>query len=106
MEAFNNIAGYQFAPLADLKTRRAELLRLCKERQLKGTILLSPEGINLFLAGREADVGVLLKEIRSWPGFQNFQCKESPSTHQPFNRMLVRIKKEIIAFGIPGIDPS
>src|SRR5690348_1451953 len=70
MEAVVNIAAYKFAPLSDLKTLRARLLALCREWDLKGTILLSPEGINLFVAGAPAKLEVLMAELRSIPGLQ------------------------------------
>jgi RluA family pseudouridine synthase len=101
-----NISCYKFAPLTDLKSLRERLLSLCKERGLKGTILLSTEGINLFIAGPREDVDALVAEIRSVPGLEGLAPKYSESAHQPFNRMLVRIKKEIIAFGVEGIDPA
>jgi UPF0176 protein len=101
-----NIAAYQFAPLGELKALRVRLLARCREWGLKGTILLSPEGINLFVAGgREATVALLV-ELRRIPGFESLAAKCSESDHQPFTRMLVRIKKEIIAFGVEGIDPA
>lgn len=99
-----NIAGYKFAALDNLRERRAQLLLLC--HGLKGTILLSPEGINLFVAGSPEKIEALLGELRSWPGLEALEVKISESEDQPFNRMLVRIKKEIIAFGVPGIDPA
>jgi UPF0176 protein len=106
MKPILNIAAYQFLPLSDLKPLRARLQALCKTANLKGTILLSPEGINLFVAGATESIGELLAELRSWPGLQNLQPKVSETDHQPFRRMLVRLKKEIIAFGVEGIDPS
>jgi UPF0176 protein len=68
--------------------------------------LLSPEGINFFVAGRRANVEALLIEVRSIPGLADLTPKESASAEQPYNRMLVKIKKEIIAFGVAGIDPA
>ena len=106
MPAFHNIAAYKFAPLDHLKERRAHLLARCKEWNLKGTILLSTEGINLFVAGRPDSVQNLIAELRAIPGLADLPLKVSESEHQPFNRMLVRIKKEIIAFGVEGIDPG
>jgi RluA family pseudouridine synthase len=106
MSSVVNIAAYKFAPLDGLKDLRARLLALCKARHLRGTILLSTEGINLFVAGERDDVDALLAELRSLPGLEDLQAKISESERQPFNRMLVRIKKEIIAFGVPGIDPA
>ncbi len=106
MPNFHNIAAYKFVPLADLRMLRARILALCKGWELKGSILLSEEGINLFVAGVPEKIEMLLKELRTIPGLAEFQVKISESEHQPFNRMLVRIKKEIIAFGVEGIDPA
>jgi RluA family pseudouridine synthase len=106
MPAITNIAAYQFAPLADLKPLRERLLSQCKAWRLRGTILLSTEGINLFVAGEQDSIDRLVQEICSIPGLEQLAPKYSTTDHQPFNRMLVRIKKEIIAFGVPGIEPA
>src|SRR5262245_41773653 len=106
MPKFSNIAAYKFAPLSDLRSHRARLLALCKSWELKGTILLSTEGINLFVAGAPEKIELLLAELRSIAGLADLNPKVSESDHQPFNRMLVRIKKEIIAFGVDGIEPG
>jgi RluA family pseudouridine synthase len=101
-----NIAAYRFLPLTDLRALRDRLERQCKEWELKGTILVSPEGINLFVAGTPDKIEQLLALLRSIPGLETLQAKVSETDHQPFRRMLVRIKKEIIAFGVEGIDPA
>jgi UPF0176 protein len=101
-----NIAAYKFLPLADLRALRSRLQALCKDADLKGTILLSPEGINLFVAGQAQGIEGLLTHLRGWPGLEDLQPKVSKTDHQPFRRMLVRLKKEIIAFGVDGIDPA
>lgn len=101
-----NIAGYQFVSLDRLAERRADLLRECRERFIKGTILLSSEGINLFLAGSRNAIDGFLEYLRGEEALRDFDVKESLSDRQPFNRILVRLKKEIIAFGIDGIDPQ
>ncbi len=106
MPAVVNIAAYQFTTLTDLAALRERLRAQCKAWNLKGTILLSGEGINLFVAGGQAEIDLLLTEIRSLSGLENFTPKVSVSDEQPFNRMLVRIKKEIIAFGVPEIEPA
>ncbi len=100
-----NIAAYQFAGLRGLSGLRDELRLLAKANQLRGTILLSPEGINVFVAGERAGVDLLLMRLRSIPGLENLPAKESYSRTRPFSRMLVKIKREIIAFGVDGIDP-
>ena len=106
MSTISNIAAYRFAPLGELRALRARLLEKCRAWGLKGTILLSGEGINLFVAGGTDEIGLLLAELRAIPGLEDLTPKVSVSEHQPFNRMLVRIKKEIIAFGVEGIQPE
>lgn len=101
-----NIAAYRFAQLGALPALRAELLALCRANQLRGTILLSAEGINLFIAGESTGVEALLTRLRLIPGLGQLEAKYSQTAHQPFRRMLVRLKREIIAFGVPGIDPA
>ena len=105
MSAITNIAAYKFASLTNLKPCRDRLLQVCKAWRLKGTILLSTEGINLFVAGGQDEIEQLLAELRSIPGLEGLQAKYSVSDHRPFHRMLVKIKREIIAFGVEGIDP-
>ena len=106
MPAFLNISVYKFTPLEGLPALRERLLTLCTGASLRGTILLSSEGINLFVAGTRDAVTVLLAELRGVAGLEDLAPKESESTEQPFNRMLVKIKREIIAFGVAGIDPA
>jgi UPF0176 protein len=106
MSEFLNIAGYKFAALDDLPFWREQLLLRAQELELRGTILLSGEGINLFVAGWSEKISSFLTEVRAMPGLADFTVKESLSAEQPFNRMLVKIKKEIIAFGVEGIDPA
>lgn len=106
MPVITNIAAYQFAKLTDLKPLRECLLAQCKAWKLKGTILLSPEGINLFVAGEKDSIEQLLATLRTLPGLEKLTPKYSESDHQPFTRMLVRLKKEIIAFGVEGINPA
>jgi RluA family pseudouridine synthase len=100
-----NVSAYKFVELDDLNERRSELLAKCREWNLKGTILLSREGINVFVAGFRDEIDCLIKFLESRPEYRWLPIKESISKHQPFNRMLVRIKKEIIAFGVDGIRP-
>ncbi len=101
-----NIAAYRFAPLQELQALRTELLAFCGAKHLRGTILLSTEGINLFVAGEADDIEFLMARLRAIPGLESLAAKYSYTATQPFRRMLVRIKREIIAFGVPGIDPA
>ncbi len=106
MAVITNISTYQFAELSDLKSLREKLRTQCDACGLKGTILLSTEGINMFVAGARADIDELVISLRAIPGLEKLTPKYSESEQQPFSRMLVRIKKEIIAFGVEGINPA
>ncbi|MFN5058048.1 MAG: rhodanese-related sulfurtransferase [Verrucomicrobiota bacterium] len=101
-----NLSCYKFAPLEGLEELRLRLQETTKAHGLKGTILLAPEGINFFLAGTRPQLAAILEVIRAVPGLADVVPKESPSSDQPFKRMLVKIKKEIIAFGVEGVDPA
>lgn len=100
-----NLASYCFARLQGLPKLRQQLLEQCRGWSLKGTILLAPEGINLFVAGEPSKLDALVEFLRQIAGLENLELKFSQSQRQPFSRMLVRLKKEIIAFGVEGIDP-
>ncbi|MCF7686794.1 MAG: sulfurtransferase [Cephaloticoccus sp.] len=106
MSAFINLSVYKFTPLDRLPELKARLLMLTTAAGLKGTILLSPEGINLFVAGTRESTDALMAALHAVPGLEDLTPKESFSAKQPYSRMLVKIKKEIIAFGVPGIDPA
>jgi len=103
-----NIGAYRFVslPEPELENLRQNLKTRCDERSFRGTILLSVEGINLNLVGRPDAI----REFQDWLAgdsrFEDLSWKESFSHHLPYNRMLVKIKAEIIAFGQDGIDPS
>ena len=100
-----NIAAYKFVAMANLEELRRELQSLTERLQLRGSILLSIEGVNLFVAGSRDGIDTLLDRVQQIPGIGHLDVKESLSSERPFNRMLVKIKKEIIAFDVPGIDP-
>ncbi len=106
MSDFVNLSVYKFTPLDGLPALRDRLREVTHAGHLRGTILLSTEGINLFVAGTRAGIDPLLATLRAVPGLVDLQPKESLSAEQPFNRMLVKIKKEIIAFGVAGVDPA
>ncbi|MFC7338311.1 sulfurtransferase [Haloferula chungangensis] len=106
MSAVTNISTYLFAPLSGLESLREELLASCKGWGLKGTILLSEEGINMFVAGEAESIDRLLEKLRAIPGLEGLTPKVSLSDDQPFNRMLVRVKKEIISFGVEAVRPA
>lgn len=106
MAAFRNISAYKFTPLEDLPALRARVLAAAERLHLKGTVLLSPEGINVFVAGRDEAIAEFVALLRTLPGLDDLVPKDSASQAQPFGHMRVKIKREIIAFGVPGIDPA
>jgi UPF0176 protein len=103
--AIVNIAAYKFVELDQLPQRREQIRELARKLDLKGTVLLSEEGINLFIAGTRATIDEFLAELRADSRLSDLPVKESLSERQPFTRMLVKIKHEIISFGVEGIDP-
>lgn len=106
MNTIVNIAAYKFVALDNLQPLRDRLRRLSLNTGLRGTILISTEGINLFLAGEREAIDRVLSEIRAVPQLSDLSVKESLTDYQPFNRMIVKIKREIIPVGIDGITPE
>jgi len=104
--AIVNIAAYKFITLDDCADMRPHYQARCRELQLKGTVLLSPEGINLFLAGGRAAIDDFLAWLRADARLADLAVKESLSETQPFNRMLVKLKREIITMNHPLIRPE
>lgn len=101
-----NIAAYRFVTLDRLEQRRSLLCDLTHRLGLKGTILLSTEGINLFLAGSREAVDEFLEHLRREDAFADLPVKESFSQVPPFGCMKVKLKREIIPLGIDGIAPA
>lgn len=104
--SIKNIAAYKFVPLDRLPERRKQLRILTKRLELSGTILLSTEGINLFLAGTPEEMDAFLDELRRDEAFADLEVKVSYSDSIPFRRMLVKLKREIISFEPQGITPT
>ena len=101
-----NVSAYLFVPLPDAAQLREPLLARCRALELRGTILLAAEGINLFLAGSPAAVRALLAHLREDPRLAPLEAKESWSQAVPFGRMLVKVKREIIRMDHPAIRPA
>ncbi len=105
-----NLAAYQFATIEATAEWRPLVTERCNALGLRGTILLAPEGINLFVAGTPEAARAFIDYIRHDPLFEgkfaNLQFKESLSEKQPFRRMLVKLKREIITMKKPAIRPE
>ena len=108
MEAMNNYlvaAFYHFADFPDFADRQAEILECARSNGIMGTILLAHEGINGTVAGSPEGIHAVLKFIRSDPRFFSLEHKESWASENPFYRMKVRLKKEIVTLGVEGVSP-
>ena len=106
MNPILNISAYLFTPLAAPEVWRERCRDQADARQLKGTILLAPEGINLFLAGPEAPVDGFMQWLRAQEGMAGLGGKRSWSAEQPFGKLLVKVKREIIRMNHPTIAPA
>ncbi len=97
---------YHFTDLSNFRELRPFLKTLGDRYQLKGTILLAPEGINSTIAGSREGIDALLNNLRSHPNLENLEHKESFAQVMPFNKFRVRLKTELIKFGVSDIDPA
>lgn len=100
-----NTAAYHFVPLADTAGLAAQLRDRADAGDLKGTALVAPEGINLFLAGDERSIHDFFEQLRADPRFADLRVKYSESATQPFARLKVKIKPEIISFRRDDASP-
>ncbi len=98
-------ALYQFTPFDDPDALRAPLYDLCVEVGVHGTLLIANEGINGTIAGGENAIAQVLGHIRALPGCADLDVKFSYASAMPFHRMKVKLKREIVTMGEPGIDP-
>jgi len=101
-----NISAYKFVTLTDAAALRPILLERATNLQLKGTILLAEEGINLFLAGSDTGVREFFAQLQTDKRFADLRAKESWSCRQPFQKMRVKLKAEIIRMNHPTIQPE
>ncbi|KAB8330565.1 rhodanese-related sulfurtransferase [Scytonema tolypothrichoides VB-61278] len=99
-------ALYKFVQLQDFAEKQHPLLSLCQAHNVKGTILLAPEGINGTIAGSRQAIDCVLSFLRSDSRLADLEHKESYTNNPPFERMKVRLKKEIVTIGLPGVDPN
>ena len=105
-----NLSAYKFVTIESGADWRPLIVDRCTALSLRGTILLAPEGINLFVAGEPEQIGTFMHYLRSDPLFEgkfaDLEFKESVSETQPFGKMLVKLKREIITMKKPAIRPE
>lgn len=110
MSKYLTAALYKFVSLPNYKSLQAPILQACISNNIKGTLLLAEEGINGTIAGLPQDIHNLLQFLRSDAIFGNcfadLEHKESFASEHPFYRMKVKLKKEIVTLGVPGVSPT
>ena len=99
------VAMYQFVQLDNFMDMKPQLLKVCSENRIVGTILLAQEGLNGTISGSRIGVDSLLAYLFSDPRFKKMNYKETFSDTSPFRRLKVRLKREIITMGVPNTDP-
>ena len=106
MSIFLTVALYQFVDLPDCAQLQAPLLACCEAHHVHGLLLLAPEGINGTIAGPPDGVRAVLAWLRSDARLAGLPHKEALGERQPFYRMRVRLKREIVTLGVPGLNPA
>jgi len=99
-------ALYHFTRFDDPAALQGPLRAVCENNAVRGSLLLAAEGINGTIAGPRAGLDAVLAHIRALPGCADLDWKESSAEHPPFGRLKVRLKKEIVTLGVPGVDPK
>lgn len=99
-------ALYKFVSLPDFAEKKDPLLAYCLEQEIKGTLLLAEEGINGTIAGTRAAIDAVISFLQADPRLADLEHKESYTDTPPFDRMKVRLKKEIVTLGVPEADPN
>jgi len=99
-------ALYHFTRFDDPAALQGPLRAVCENNAVRGSLLLAAEGINGTIAGPRAGLDAVLAHIRALPGCADLDWKEAEADHPPFGRLKVRLKKEIVTLGVPGVDPK
>ena len=97
---------YKFLELDNLSDLKTKLLDLCNQAEIKGTILIATEGINANIVGDKQKLEVVINQIKHILKSQDLEIKISSTQQMPFQRMKVKIKPEIITFGIEEANPN
>jgi len=100
-----NITGYKFTPIDDELLLRETILKYSTDLNLKGTVLISSKGLNFSVSGTKKNIDNFIVFIHSDKRFSDVDIKITYNEYQPFRKMLVRIKKEIISMGVEEINP-
>lgn len=106
MSSIEVASFYKFVALPRFASLRQTIRGVCAANGVKGTILLAPEGINGTIAGSAENVKAAIEWLRTIAEFADLDHTRSSADAMPFQRMKVRLKKEIVRLGVPGVDPN
>ncbi|MEO0539946.1 MAG: rhodanese-related sulfurtransferase [Cyanobacteria bacterium P01_A01_bin.105] len=106
MDRWLIVTFYKFVTLTDCDRLRSILLELCVQQGIRGTILLANEGMNATLAGPQNGINAILGFLHTDERFADLNHKESWADSAPFDRMKVKIKREIVTLGNPAANPA
>lgn len=104
--SYSVAAFYKFVAISDAGPLKQRLQNECRNREILGTILIAPEGINATIAGDEAQITSFLEVLTSDPRFAGLDVKRSSCETRPFQRLKVKLKQEIVTFGVPQANPA
>ena len=106
MKSILNVSAYKFVGLSEPSAWRDTVRSRAQACQLRGTVLLAEEGINLFMAGAPENMHAFLQWLRAQEPFTDLVTKESESDNLPFGKLIVKVKPEIIRMNHPMIQPQ
>ena len=103
IEGYKNIGFYKFVQINFPEILKEEFYVFCKKNRILGTLILSSEGINGMLAGATTSIDNFIKLMEK-VDLKKSDFKVSTSEVKPFNRLRIKVKKEIISLGFPEIS--
>lgn len=106
MKKYTVVAFYQFTSLTDCEAMKAPLLKIMKDKDIKGTIIIAHEGINGSFCGEKKAVLFLTNYLHSYPALKDLVFRETFDDNNPFAKAKVKLRKEIVTLGKEHVNPS
>ena len=97
---------YKFAPLNSYELMREPLLKIMRDNNVKGTIILASEGVNGSFCGKKEELLPLINHLRDYPNLHDLVFKETYDEFNPFDKAKVKLRKEIVTLGVVDVNPN
>ena len=98
---FNIFGFYKFTNIIKLKKHKQALELFMDKNEVRGFLILAKEGINGTISGKKNTITLVKKKILKQFNFKTFDSKNNSSSNfQPFHKAKVKIKKEVVPFGL------